>query len=51
MPLITLANVAKIYRHGNLAVPALSDFSLAIEPGEFTVLAGRPEAARPPCST
>ena len=40
MPLITLANVAKIYRHGSLEVPALSDFSLTIEPGEFTVLAG-----------
>jgi len=32
--------VAKIYRHGSLEVPALSDFSLTIEPGEFTVLAG-----------
>jgi putative ABC transport system ATP-binding protein len=38
--MIRLENVSKIYRLGNLAVPALSDFSLAIEPGEFTVLAG-----------
>ena len=40
MPLITLANVYKTYRHGSLEVPALTDFSLCIEAGEFTVLAG-----------
>ena len=40
MPLITLANVFKTYRRGNLEVPALTDFSLDIESGEFTVLAG-----------
>ncbi len=40
MPLITLANVYKTYRHGSLEVPALTDFSLGIEAGEFTVLAG-----------
>jgi putative ABC transport system ATP-binding protein len=40
MPLITLANVSKTYRHGSLEVPALADFTLAIDSGEFTVLAG-----------
>jgi putative ABC transport system ATP-binding protein len=40
MPLITLAHVSKTYRHGSLEVPALSDFSLDIAAGEFTVLAG-----------
>ena len=40
MPLITLANVSKVYRHGSLDVPALRDFSLAVGAGEFTVLAG-----------
>ena len=28
------------YRHGSLDVPALTDFSLGVEAGEFTVLAG-----------
>ncbi len=40
MPLITLNNVYKSYRHGSLDVPALTDFSLGVEAGEFTVLAG-----------
>ena len=40
MPLITLNNVSKTYRHGSLKVPALTDFSLQVEAGEFTVLAG-----------
>ena len=40
MPLITLANVAKVYKHGSLEVPALTDFSLEVAAGEFTVLAG-----------
>ncbi|TLM66802.1 MAG: ABC transporter ATP-binding protein [Deltaproteobacteria bacterium] len=40
MPLITLADVSKTYRHGSLEVPALANFSLAVEAGEFTVLAG-----------
>jgi putative ABC transport system ATP-binding protein len=40
MPLITLANVCKTYRHGSLAVPALTDVSLTVAAGEFTVLAG-----------
>ncbi|NJC87365.1 MAG: ABC transporter ATP-binding protein [Desulfuromonas sp.] len=40
MTLITLANVFKTYRHGSLEVPALVDFSLVIDSGEFTVLAG-----------
>ena len=40
MPLITLANIDKTYRHGSQAVHALRDFSLAVEAGEFTVLAG-----------
>jgi putative ABC transport system ATP-binding protein len=40
MPLITLANVCKTYRHGSLEVPALTDFSLEVADGEFTVLAG-----------
>jgi putative ABC transport system ATP-binding protein len=40
MPLITLANVAKIYKRGSLEVPALTDFSLEVAAGEFTVLAG-----------
>ena len=40
MSLITLNNVCKIYRHGSLEVPALTGFTLAVEAGEFTVLAG-----------
>jgi putative ABC transport system ATP-binding protein len=40
MPLITLDNVSKTYRHGSLEVPALTGFSLDVEAGEFTVLAG-----------
>jgi putative ABC transport system ATP-binding protein len=40
MPLITLDHATKTYRHGSLAVPALTDFSLTVEAGEFTVLAG-----------
>ena len=40
MPLITLDRATKTYRHGSLAVPALTDFSLTVEAGEFTVLAG-----------
>lgn len=40
MPLITLAHVHKTYRLGSLTVPALADFSLVVEAGEFTVLAG-----------
>ena len=40
MPLITLDNVYKTYRHGSQEVPALSALSLAIAAGEFTVLAG-----------
>ncbi|MCM2265135.1 MAG: ABC transporter ATP-binding protein [Desulfuromonadales bacterium] len=40
MPLITLSNVYKTYRHGSLEVTALTDFSLEIAEGEFIVLAG-----------
>ena len=40
MPLITLERASKTYRRGSLAVPALTDFSLNVEAGEFTVLAG-----------
>jgi len=40
MPLITLDRATKTYRHGSLAVPALTDFSLNVAAGEFTVLAG-----------
>ena len=40
MRLITLDRTTKTYRHGSLAVPALTDFSLIVEAGEFTVLAG-----------
>jgi len=40
MPLITLDRATKSYRHGSLAVPALTDFSLIVAAGEFTVLAG-----------
>ena len=40
MPLITLNNVCKTYRHGSLKVPALTDVTLKVEAGEFTVLAG-----------
>ncbi len=40
MALISLKKVTKIYRHGTLQVPAVSDLSLVIEDGEFTVLAG-----------
>jgi len=40
MELIRLSHVYKSYRHGSLKVPALTDFSLQVEAGEFTVLAG-----------
>jgi putative ABC transport system ATP-binding protein len=40
MPLIELKNVSKVYRTGNLDVPALTDISLTFEAGEFAVLAG-----------
>ena len=40
MPLITLDRATKTYRRGSQAVPALTDFSLTVEAGEFTVLAG-----------
>ena len=40
MPLITLDRTSKTYRRGSLAVPALTDFSLNVAAGEFTVLAG-----------
>ena len=40
MPLISLEHVCKSYRHGSQEVRALTDFSLGIDPGEFTVLAG-----------
>ena len=40
MPLITLDRASKTYRRGSLAVPALTDFSLNVAAGEFTVLAG-----------
>jgi len=40
MRLITLDRTTKTYRHGSLAVPSLTDFSLIVEAGEFTVLAG-----------
>jgi putative ABC transport system ATP-binding protein len=40
MSLITLDRATKTYRRGSLAVPALTDFSLHVEAGEFTVLAG-----------
>jgi putative ABC transport system ATP-binding protein len=40
MPLITLDQACKTYRHGSLNVPALTDFSLVVAAGEFTVLAG-----------
>ena len=40
MHLITLDHVSKTYRHGSLEVPALTDVSLEIAAGEFTVLAG-----------
>ena len=39
-PLITLAGISRLYRHGNQAVTALSGLSLEIAAGEFTVLAG-----------
>ena len=40
MPLIELKQISKIYHHGSQEVPALTDLDLAIEAGEFTVLAG-----------
>jgi len=40
MPLIELDHVTKIYQHGSLNVPALTDLTLSIASGEFTVLAG-----------
>jgi putative ABC transport system ATP-binding protein len=40
MELIRLEQVCKSYRHGSQQVTALTDLSLTIDSGEFTVLAG-----------
>lgn len=40
MPLIELKSVSKIYPLGNQQVLAVDDLSLAVDAGEFTVLAG-----------
>ena len=40
MPLIELTDVSKVYPLGNQQVTALSELTLAINKGEFTVLAG-----------
>ncbi len=40
MELIRLSSVYKTYRHGSLEVPALTNVTLTIAAGEFTVLAG-----------
>src|SRR6516165_12659173 len=39
-PLIEVKAVSKTYRRGQLSVPALSNISFEIEPGEFIVLVG-----------
>jgi len=39
-PLIQLVDVAKIYGHDHVKVPALRGITLDIQPGEFTVVAG-----------
>ena len=38
--MIRLEHINKIYRMGNLEVPALADVSLRIEPGEFVAITG-----------
>lgn len=38
--IVTLENVSKVYRIGELDVPALTDASLRIEKGTFTALVG-----------
>jgi putative ABC transport system ATP-binding protein len=40
-PLVRAVNLAKHYRTGDSIVHAISDVSLAIEPGEFVAVAGR----------
>jgi len=40
MALIELQQVSKIYRKGRQEIPAVTDFDLTIQQGEFTVLAG-----------
>lgn len=39
-PIVIMREVTKIYRQGSTEVPALRGVSLAIEPGELTVLSG-----------
>jgi putative ABC transport system ATP-binding protein len=48
---VSLHQVGKTYRLGAVDVPALSDITLDIHQGAFTVLSGPRAAARPPCST
>ncbi|PKO78400.1 MAG: ABC transporter, partial [Betaproteobacteria bacterium HGW-Betaproteobacteria-13] len=40
MPLVRVENVSKHYRLGEQDVQALTDISLAIEPGVFLAIAG-----------
>ena len=40
MSIVNVQNVSRIYRQDSIAVKALNDVSVAIEPGEFTTLVG-----------
>ena len=48
---IELDGVGRRYGVGEVTVTALEDVSLRVEPGEFVVVLGPSEAARPRCST
>lgn len=40
VPIISIENVSKTYKQGEIEVRALNDISLSIQKGEFTVIAG-----------
>ena len=50
-PLLRIEKATRIFRMGEVQVPALVDVDLVIEPGEFTVVLGPSGSGRARCST